>query len=87
MYLVIANFIFLCKLYVINIQKKNNNKKQNKKQEKNVISLSLPGQSDVPCFTMVIFHHRWLSLAAKCLKSHQIETKTSNSIQRPFRKS
>ena len=40
-----------------------------------LVSPSLPGQSDIPCFTMAIFSLRWLPLEAKLLKSHQTETK------------
>ena len=49
-----------------------------------VIFSSLSGQSFFPCFYNGQFTISWVPLAAKLLKSHQIETKTSISNPRPI---
>ena len=42
------------------------------------ILISLLRQSDIPCFTVLQFSIRWVAMEVKLLKSHQIQTKTSN---------
>ena len=52
-----------------------------------VILLFLPNQCDIPSlFLDGQFSFRWLPLVTKFFKSHQIGTKTSNYIQKPFKK-